>query len=376
MPRALIISRNLSSMTGSLAIVLALSERLRADGWEVELCGERAAPNIADRVGAKIHRVRPIPLARGHLGRRLFARACSRVAHRGSYDLVIGHGDAWDQDVLFLHNLIHLAHELIPGGVGKKLTRIGRFHADILRGQRFGVCIANSELMARDLVTRFAIPAARIRVARPGYDPGRFFPAANPDQRRELRQAVGATDEDLVIGLITSGDFHKRGVPLLLGAIARLAPAVRARLRVLVVGKDRIQPHQARARELGIGDRVAFLPARERVEDLYRALDVMVHPAHIEEFGLVVLEAMASGVPVLTSRRVGASELLDDDFMVMSAPDERELTARLEQLLTRPELRRECGARALQAAAGHTWERYLDQVCAILREGGWVSASR
>jgi UDP-glucose:(heptosyl)LPS alpha-1,3-glucosyltransferase len=374
MSRALIVSRNLSSATGSLAIVLALAGRLRERGWYVDLYGERAASDITTRTGATVHRVRPVPLARGYLERRLFAHGCQRVVRRGAYDLVIGHGDAWDQDVLFLHNLIHLAHELIPGGVGKKVSRIGRFHADILRGQRFRVCIANSGLMARDLANRFAIPPEKIRVAWPGFDPLRFHPAPDSGRRQEVRREVGAAPEDQVVGLITSGDFGKRGLSLLLGATARLDPALRERLRVLVVGKDRTQAYRSRAERLGIGHRVAFLPARERVEDLYRALDLLVHPAHIEEFGLVVLEAMACGVPVLTSRRVGASELLDDDFMVMPAPDETELAARMERLLTQPDLRRECAARALEAAAGHTWERYLDEVCAVLEDRGWSCA--
>jgi len=390
MPRGLIISRNLAGASGSLAIVLALVDRLRSRGWDVELCGERVSDEVTARVEGKVRRVRPVPLARGYLERRFFARACNKVAHQGAYDLVIGHGDALDQDVLFLHNLIHLTHELVPGGVSKKLKRIGRFHADVLRGGRFKVCVANSELMACDLKTRFAIPADRIRVVRPGCDPRRFCPLSDPGRRGELRRELGrqlgeevgrhagretgVIEETLVVGLITSGDLIRRGVPLLLGAVSRLAPTVRQRLRVVVVGKDRIHPHRSRARELGLGDSVAFLPPQEHVEDLYHAIDLLVHPAHIEEFGLVVLEAMACGVPVLTSRRVGAAELLDDDFMVMRAPDEGELATRLEQILTRPELRRRCAERALQAAAGHTWERYLDQVGAVLAEYGWVGA--
>ncbi len=372
MSRALIISRNLSRATGSLAVVLALAGRLRALGWDVELCGERAAPDVAAAVGGQVRRVRPMPLVRGYVERRLFARGCQRVARRGAYDLVIGHGDARDQDVLFLHNLIHLAHELIPGGAGRKLARIGRFHADILRGRRFKLCIANSALMARDIEARFEIPPEWIRVARLGHDPQRFHPAADPVRRQELRREIGAAEEDLAVGLIAGGDSVKRGVPLLLGAVGRLAPPVQRRLRVVVVGKDRARAHRSRARQLGIGDRVVFWPARQRMEGLYLALDLLVHPAHLEEFGLVVLEAMACGVPVLTSRRVGAAELLNDDFMVMPAPDEAELARRMEQILARPELRRACAERARRAAAGHTWERYLDQVCAALAERGWV----
>lgn len=375
--RAFMISRNLSSSTGSLAIVLALTGRLRALGWDIELCGEKIAPAVAAAANGRAHALPRWRWLRGYADSRAFAWRARRIAERGRYDLVIGHGDADRQDVLFLHNLLHLAREWIPGGEAKKLSRIGRFHERVLRAAEFRICIANSDLMARDLSARFGLASDRLRVARPGYDPRRFHALPGAEARRILRERLALPPATWWIGLVTSGDFRKRGLTLLLDAFAQLKPELRSRTRLLVVGRDRLAQYQARAQRLAIAERVHFRPPGVHVEDYYRALDVLVHPAHIEEFGLAVLEAMACGIPVLISRRVGAAELLEEAAgeMVMDRPVVEEIAARLERLLSDEGSRAACAEFSLRASAGQTWEAYLDRVCAVLAEGGWTAPS-
>jgi len=197
------------------------------------------------------------------------------------------------------------------------------------------------------------------------------------EARRTLRERLALPPATWWIGLVTSGDFRKRGLALLLDAFAQLKPELRSRTRLLVVGRDRLAAYQARAHRLAIAERVHFRPPGEHVEDYYRALDVLVHPAHIEEFGLAVLEAMACGIPVLISRRVGAAELLEEAAgeMVMDRPVVEEITSRLERLLSDEGSRAACAEFSLRASVGQTWEAYLDRVCAVLVEGGWTAPS-
>src|SRR5690606_23904397 len=85
----------------------------------------------------------------------------------------------------------------------------------------FKVCIANSNLMSDYLQRRFNLPADRLRVIYPGYDPQRFNPAAMQRHRLASRQRLGVDADACVIGLITSGAFAKRGLDLVLQALAK-----------------------------------------------------------------------------------------------------------------------------------------------------------
>lgn len=375
MPRTLVIIRNAAQMTGSLAIVLALAKRFRSLGWTVDVLGEKVHAALFAETGAHVFRTLPMPLIKGYRRRRAFAWQCDRLLRRRKYDLVIGHGDALHQDVLFLHNLIHRAHELIPGGTAGRLASAGRFHEDILTRGSFRICIVNSELMRLDLVSRFGIPPERVHVVYPGYDPNRFHPEDQDDQayiRRLIRGQLGIADDCVLLGMVTSGDFRKRGLSVLLETYSKTRAELAARCEpkiqsaLLVVGKDRADHYQEQIRSLGLGSDVHFLPPRTDVENLFRALDIFVYPAFIEEFGLVVEEAMACGIPVVTTHRVGAAELMGDDPLVAPEPTVEELVPRLVSLITDREQRIAWGRRGRQKVAGNHWQTYVDRVCSIL----------
>src|SRR5262249_45143797 len=130
--------------------------------------------------------------------------------------------------------------------------------------------------------------------------------------RGPTRAELRFRDSDVVLGLITSGDFKKRGVGEFLDALCALrAETGELRMKALVMGKEgRLGPYLQRAAALGLSDVVRCHPATPDVERFYHALDVYVHPAHYEEFGQSVQEALACGLPVVTTRKVGAAELL------------------------------------------------------------------
>ena len=92
-------------------------------------------------------------------------------------------------------------------------------------------------------------------------------------------------------------------------AMALLAPA---KVRLLVVGSDVGEPYAAAASQLGVLDCCIWQPALANVLDCYAAADVYVSPSQEDSFGLPVLEAMACGLPVVTSAAAGVSELVKD----------------------------------------------------------------
>ena len=147
----------------------------------------------------------------------------------------------------------------------------------------------------------------------PGFSQSRFRPQDWP-LGAPLRRELGMAEGEILLGLVTSGDFVKRGVALFLKAVGGLREELRSKLHVLIVGREKdLEPYRRLAGEAGLGERARFLAPRPEVERIYHALDLMVHPALFEEFGQSVQEAMACGVPVVTSARVGAAELLAPD---------------------------------------------------------------
>lgn len=247
-------------------------------------------------------------------------------------DLVVGHGDLSQQDVLCLHNSVHLAHELIHGTALPESAEMYPIHTPQLKDRRFKHLIANSHLMRNDLIQRFDIPGNMITVVYPAYNDHQFNPVAG-DKREALRAGFGVKHDELVVGLITSGNFKKRGVDVFFEALTLLPADLRARTRFWVVGKDKLPAAPA-------GIKVEQMPVRKDVENYYRALDLFVLPARVEEFGRVQLEAMACGAPILSTAFVGASELLTGEARdyILPRVEAKLLAQSIEKMLTSPEL--------------------------------------
>jgi UDP-glucose:(heptosyl)LPS alpha-1,3-glucosyltransferase len=280
-----------------------------------------------------------------------------------------------EQDVLCLHNCVHLAHEMIHGCPAPANHVMARIHGELLSGGYFRLLIANSNMMRQDIVGRFRIEPERVEVVYPGYDPAKF----NRDERDALRPWVrkqlklGA--KDVLIGLVTSGNFEKRNVDFFLRSVAKLPGELKPRCHFLVTGREsKVAHYKSLAKEVGLGRRVHFSDFTSRVQDSYHALDVCVLPAKLEEFGRVVLEAMACGLPVITSDRVGCSELFPSGSRALVFPsgDEDEFLRRLSALISHPDLRHKLGEGNLAVARNNREPEQGRRFESILRERGLI----
>jgi UDP-glucose:(heptosyl)LPS alpha-1,3-glucosyltransferase len=149
-----------------------------------------------------------------------------------------------------------------------------------------------------------------------------------------------------------------------------LALVLERNARLVVVGHPDFARYERQAHRLGIGDRVRFLGHRADPRDCYFAADYLVHPTFYDPCSLVVLEALACGLPVVTSRYNGAAELLSPpaDGVVIDDPHAApELAAALNRMLDRGYLR-DAGALARQAAARCTFEDHYRALLAVLTE--------
>src|SRR5438876_40245 len=148
-----------------------------------------------------------------------------------------------------------------------------------------------------------------------GSPPGRRVrprPASRPCTVPEARRRrLGVADDEVLAGLVTSGDWVKRGVATFIEALGAVRGSL-PRLHGVVTGKERsMKRYAVLAKQHGVADQLHFLPPSDALDHVYGALDVFVYPAQFEEFGMCVQEAMACALPVVCGRRVGATELLD-----------------------------------------------------------------
>lgn len=369
--RVAIAFRGIGDIGGTNNTIAEHARTLSAQGFAVDLLGEKM-----NKGGVTADMGNAVRIPRLHALRRYkwrwFAWQAQRRLAAGSYDFVAGHGHHYTQNVLSMHNCLHRTHEIMHGTTLDPAGNLAEIHDRIFAQQTFDLCITNSQLMSDDLVSRYDVDARRMRVVYPGYRPQQF----NLEDREYYRQPVRAelgVDEAIVIGMVTSGDFAKRGLDIVLEAFSGLPAQQQRRCMLLVIGKQGgAGPFEKQAQSLGIADRVRFVGTTRQPERYFHALDICVHPARFEEFGQSVQEAMACGVPLVLSRRVGASELLPADMHhdLPAIPDATNIRAQLAALIDAPERRFHMAQRARKAILGNTVEANFRQTLEIYRQAG------
>lgn len=180
--------------------------------------------------------------------------------------------------------------------------------------------VAVSNLVKKQLVSLHRVDPARIRVIHNGIDTRRFSPCGRDANRRRIRSEFGAGDA--IVFLQAAQNFALKGADNVLRAlaiIARTEPS--AALQYWLAGNGPIERYRQKARRLNVADRVRFLGYVNDLQPFYHAADAMVHPAHYDPCPLTTLEALASGIPVITTPLNGSSELMTDGLDGFIVPD-------------------------------------------------------
>jgi UDP-glucose:(heptosyl)LPS alpha-1,3-glucosyltransferase len=199
-----------------------------------------------------------------------------------------------------------------------------------------------------------------------GLDHAKFNPEVRQRLRVKAREQLGLGDDRFVL-LVIGNDWKQKGLPTLLGALQRLGDLP---VCLLVVGKDDPLPYRRRLREYGLEERVRFLPPRPDVEFYYASADAYVGPSLEDTFAQPPAEAMACGLPVITSITNGTAEIINDgvDGLILREPANAEdLAAKIRMLWTETELRSRLGRQAAKTAEQYTWDRNGREIRAILQ---------
>lgn len=268
----------------------------------------------------------------GYFRRRFYQMQVDRWIKSKKPELVVGHGDILNQDVLYIHNCVHLANELIEGKPLPKDHEVGKIHEEIFRKGKFKLLICNSKMMKNDLITRFKLDAQKVEVIYPEVNLNKFIVDDPQDVKKAWRQKLNIPADAFVVGLVTSGNFKKRNLGLLIEAMKEIQ-AKHPEAHLFVAGGNIDQKYKDMAADM----RVTFAPTLMDVKNYYYLLDAFCLPAHIEEFGRSVLEAMFCGKPVVTTKTVGASEIFEGPSreLILDEITKDDLVKKLEKLFDR-----------------------------------------
>jgi UDP-glucose:(heptosyl)LPS alpha-1,3-glucosyltransferase len=193
--------------------------------------------------------------------------------------------------------------------------------------------------------------------------------------RSQCREQYGIAPNE-VVGLFAAMNYHLKGLEPLLHATQRLfarpefvgnAPP----FRLMIVGHPRAHSYQKLAHQLGIDDAVRFVGYCPEMRNAYFAADFLVHPTFYDPCSLVVLEALACGLPVITTRYNGASELLhstaphQEGYVISDPHDHQQLAWCMAQMIDTG--RRHAFAQAARRTATQwTFEQHYRQLMSVL----------
>jgi UDP-glucose:(heptosyl)LPS alpha-1,3-glucosyltransferase len=310
-----------------------LARRLARDGHAIHLYACRWDV-LSLPASTHFHRL-DVPAGPRFLRPWRFAAACEQALRGTRHDVTVGFDKTWGQDILYpqgglhvasaAHNLLKFPHAWERGlaAAGKWLSPAAWSFARLERKQYLGpnrpLVLVNSLMVRGHFEQFYGIPPESVRVVRSAIDPFRFAADDRLRRRQEERDRWGVPAADTV-GLFVAMNYRLKGLAPLLRAVA-LVPRDRP-FRLAVVGNPKFGRYQRLAGRLGIADRVVFLGHRDDPKDAYFASDFLVHPTFYDPCSLVALEALACGLPVITTRYNGASELLSPptDGVVIDNP--------------------------------------------------------
>ncbi|MCX6053955.1 MAG: glycosyltransferase [Chloroflexi bacterium] len=240
--------------------------------------------------------------------------------------------------------------------------------------------IAATQAEEAQLEFLYGVDAQKITTIPPGVDIGRFYPIPN-DEAKDVIGLHSCPRLILFVGRIEP----LKGVDTLIRALAlvhRSGIMENECYSLVIIGGDPDAPIEEMSaemtrlqflcQELGIGDLVVFLGKRsqETLPYYYSAADILVMPSHYESFGMVALEAMACGTPVIASQVGGLAFLVQDGItgFVVPGGDPEALSKTIAILIQQPELRKRLGLQAAEYAQWYSWDKITTRIKVVYEE--------
>ena len=221
--------------------------------------------------------------------------------------------------------------------------------------------IAISSALQRDLEAQYGCTGP-IHVIHHGVDRRQFHAGVRSQHRAAARAELGIAESEVVFLFV--GDARK-------GAVQTMEALGKIPGRLVIVTRSDHGPLKEAARAAGVETRVALAPPTDRIERFYGAADVFVLPTPYDAFGMVVTEAMACGLPVITTTAAGVSEVVADGrtgILLEDVADGEALANAMRRFAEDASFRRDAGAAAAQAMLDLSWDAVATRTMAVYQE--------
>ena len=292
------VSRALSALSNQnleLNVITRQWQGEKQDDWHIHICNPQKWGRISRERG--------------------FAHAARQLWQAEQFDIVQSHERIPGCDIYRAGDGVHRRwllqrQRVLPGWRGKMLM-LDRYHRYVMAAEKamyqapeLKAVICNAEMIKNEIIEDFGVDAKKIHVIYNSIDSSRFVPAQNV-QRLAVRERLGIPAAAVAFCFVGSG-FERKGLAAAIKAIAGTDRYL------IVVGQDKVEKqYQALAKSEGCSDRVRFCGVQKETLPFYQAADGLLLPTLYDPFPNVILEAMACGLPVITSTTCGGAEFIE-----------------------------------------------------------------
>ena len=306
-----------------------------------------------------------------------FYRACSSQLAEFDYDVLNTHGCVcpvggvqWVQSVhaAWLDRSRRFRPPLSLAGIKQRLNPLHpvllRLEAAHFGARRYRKLIATTEQVRTDLQSYYDVPPEDVDIVPNGFSPSEFSPALRAQRREEVRERLGLREDEVVI-LFAANELERKGYRVLLAALRALG---RRDVRLLVVGRPPQAEVMRWAADVGLGEVVIACGATSNVAEFHAAADLFVLPTQYEAFCLAILEALGSGLPVITTAVPGARDAMTPNVngLVVDDPLDSDEFAQAIQVGLDRSIRDRWSAAAPASVVQYQWPTVLARYERIL----------
>lgn len=341
---------------GAEQFVAQLTRRLHADhDFQFSVLANRWEGRHAGVTFSKI----PIVTFPKFLTTPSFAWFVRKRLSAGSFDLIHSHDRIFAADLFTLHGI---PHRYWVRNIRQK--RMSLYDTATALMEKTLVCeggcrkfVAVSNMTKDIFLQEYPVDPAKVAVIHPGVEPEDYRRSGRETVRTAIRAGYGISEDETVL-IFASMNFEIKGLDTILEALGHIK-ARGGSVRLIVAGKGNEKKYGRLARDAGVAANVIFTGRLDKDTLIrhYLAGDAYIMLSVFDTFGMVVLEAMAAGLPVIVSGNVGAKDVVregENGFVIQDVTDTRYIAAKI-QCMTDPATRRTLSQAALDTVRQNTW---------------------
>jgi UDP-glucose:(heptosyl)LPS alpha-1,3-glucosyltransferase len=367
---------------GAESYAVSLATTLIDNGWEVHLFGEAWDSEPKEAHFHEIHIPRFLP---AWIKLLLFAWKHKKITEKQNYDVVLGFGNTIYMNAYQSHGGVHqlstarkvyaeknpslrIVKRILIVLSMKQWTRAWIEAAPFRLNPRPRI-IAIAHMIKKDMESFFHTSTDEIEIIYNGVDTKRYNRSLRERMRGPLRDQLSIRESDVVF-LFVSYDLKKKGIESLIEAAAELKKIGNDNFKIIVVGGS---PYRSLVRlidHLGLKDNIIFAGRVKSIDEFYANSDVFVLPTYYDACSLVVIEAMASGLPSITTTFNGASGIIVDGrngYIISHPPDPADLADKMHLLMDNKR-RQKMSEEAFSTGREYSAERNHREMMRMLNE--------